>query len=447
MSTANLRVLIVADHASFKFGGEAALPLHYFRILRQRGIQTWLVVHERTRDELKSIFPEDFDRIYFIADTIWHKFLWQVCQLLPGQLGNFTTGFVMRFLTQILQRRLAKQIVKEKNINIVHQPIPVSPREPSTIFNMGVPVIIGPMNGGMDYPPAFQRRQNPLEALTFIVGRFLSNFFNILIPGKWQATILLVANARTKKALPKSVFDEHKIVELVENGVDLSIWQNHYQTCSLADNELINSQPSQPRLTKFIYIGRLVDWKAVDLLLIAVKRVLEQVPVEIEIIGDGNEKATLQEQAKKLGLLQSSSVHFLGWLSQTDCAQRLKLADALILPSLYECGGAVVLEAMAMGIPVIATNWGGPTDYLDESCGILVEPSSREGFIDGLATAMVKLATHPELARQMGKAGQQKIVDCFNWEIKVDKVLEIYHKAIVVKSISQTEMFDDSLNL
>ncbi|AFY77363.1 glycosyltransferase [Pleurocapsa sp. PCC 7327] len=441
MSTANLRVLIVAEHASFKLGGEAALPLHYFRILRRRGIETWLVVHERTRDELKSLFPQECDRIYFIADTIWHKFLWQVCQLLPGQLGNFTTGFVMRFLTQILQRRLAKQIVKEKNIDLVHQPIPVSPREPSTIFGMGVPVVIGPMNGGMDYPPAFQRRQNPLESLIFVVGRFLSNFFNILIPGKRQATILLVANARTKRALPKSVFGEHKIVELVENGVDLSIWQNQYPTRSLADNEAIDSHPSQPRPTKFIYIGRLVDWKAVDLLFIAVKQVLKQVPVEIEIIGDGNQKTALQEQAKKLGLLQSGSVHFLGWLSQVDCAKRLKSADALVLPSLCECGGAVILEAMAMGIPVIATNWGGPTDYLDESCGILVEPSSREGFIDGLATAMVKLATNPELARQMGRVGKQKIVDCFDWEIKVDKVLEIYQKSIAFKS------FDDFLKL
>ncbi|NEQ17735.1 MAG: group 1 glycosyl transferase, partial [Moorea sp. SIO3E2] len=60
----NLRVLIAAEHASAKFGGEAALPLHYYRILRQRGIPTWLVVHERTRAELEALFPQDQHKQY-----------------------------------------------------------------------------------------------------------------------------------------------------------------------------------------------------------------------------------------------------------------------------------------------------------------------------------------------------------------------------------------------
>ena len=53
------RVLIVSEHASVKFGGEAILPWHYFRILRRRGVEAWLVVHERTRDELISLLPEE----------------------------------------------------------------------------------------------------------------------------------------------------------------------------------------------------------------------------------------------------------------------------------------------------------------------------------------------------------------------------------------------------
>src|SRR5579883_1420456 len=65
MTSETPRVLIVAEHASAKFGGEAALPLHYFRVLRKRRIEAWLVVHERTRDELNGQFAEDFDRIYF----------------------------------------------------------------------------------------------------------------------------------------------------------------------------------------------------------------------------------------------------------------------------------------------------------------------------------------------------------------------------------------------
>jgi glycosyltransferase involved in cell wall biosynthesis len=463
MPTDNLRVLIVAEHASLKFGGEAALPLHYFRVLRKRSLETWLVVHERTRDELKSLFPGDFDRIHFVPDTFWHRLVFQCGRLLPARLSYFTFGLVLRVLTQLVQRRIIKRVVQEQQIDIIHQPIPVSPKEPSMIFDMGVPVVIGPMNGGMDYPPAFGRMQSRLVDLTLGIGSLFANSINTLIPGKRKATTLLVANPRTRDALPKGI--RGKVIELVENGVDLSIWKSkpsrlearplRYQIQSSESEtpveetktQHLEQTPQQP--AKFVFVGRLVDWKAVDLLLLAFKRVVEQVPAELEIVGDGTERTALEAQAKELGLIQPQNqntesitqemasepqekdvVRFSGWLSQVDCAQRLLSAKTLVLPSLFECGGAVVLEAMAMGMPVIATNWGGPADYLDESCGILVNPASRDSFINDLAAAMLEMAKHPELCQAMGRAGRERVRDYFDWEVKVDTMLGIYQETI-----------------
>jgi glycosyltransferase involved in cell wall biosynthesis len=99
------------------------------------------------------------------------------------------------------------------------------------------------------------------------------------------------------------------------------------------------------------------------------------------------------------------------------------------LPSLFECGGAVVLEAMAMGLPVIATDWGGPADYLDESCGILVKPSSREALVDGFASAMQRLAQSPELRARLGDAGYKRAREHFDWEHKINQILKIYELA------------------
>jgi glycosyltransferase involved in cell wall biosynthesis len=428
MSNYDIRVLLVAEHASLKFGGEAALPLHYFRILRQRGIETWLLVHSRTRDELKSLFPQDFDRIYFVPDTFWHRFLCRCSQLLPDRLSSFTFGLLLRLLTQILQRRIAKQVVRQQKIDIIHQPILVSPKEPSMLFDMGVPVVMGPMNGGMNFPPAFQQLEGSLVDLSVRLARLWADSINRLIPGKLKAKTLVVANKRTKEALPKGV--RGKVIELVENGVDLSIWQPKFYNQNWAEN--------QPQPTRFVYVGRLVDWKAVNLLLVAFKRVVEQLPATLEIIGDGVERVALETQAQELGLFKNSSsgeasVYFMGLLAQKECAKRLQLADVLVLPSLYECGGAVVLEAMAVGLPVIATNWGGPADYLDESCGILIEPTSRDSFINDLATAMIKLAQSPDLRQAMGQAGRQKAIADFDWEVKVDKMLEVYTDAIRYK--------------
>ncbi len=105
----------------------------------------------------------------------------------------------------------------------------------------------------------------------------------------------------------------------------------------------------------------------------------------------------------------AGGVYFHGYLSQAECARQLQQGDALVLPSLLECGGAVVLEAMAVALPVIATDWGGPADYLDPNCGILVSPSSLTDMVEGFAAAIVKLANDPELSRKMGAVGRQKI--------------------------------------
>ena len=126
--TADLRVLIVAEHASARFGGEAALPLHYFRVMRNRGIPVWLVTHARTRDELMQLYPGDA-RILYIEDSVWHRAMWRIGRLIPDRISYFTTGFLSRLSTQLAQRRLVRRLVREHGITVVHQPMPVSPRE------------------------------------------------------------------------------------------------------------------------------------------------------------------------------------------------------------------------------------------------------------------------------------------------------------------------------
>lgn len=421
---AMLRVLIVAEHASAQFGGEAALPLLYYRLLRQRGIAVWLVVHERTRAELETLFPQDGERIVFVADTTAHRLLWRLSRLLPARLSNFTTGFAMRLLTQLAQRRVVRQLVREQQISVIHQPMPVSPKEPSLIHGMGAPVIIGPMNGGIDYPPAFRHLQSRTEGFAIAAGRSFATLMNRLLPGKHRAALLLVANERTRRALPAGVCTRVEL--MVENGVDLALWRP-------ADDRA--SRLPSP-VTRYVFIGRLVDWKAVDLLLHAFSRAVMTSPMTLAIFGDGSERARLEQLARDLDIFtdevpgQPGKVKFFGWMSQADCAVRLQQCDVLVLPSLMECGGAVVLEAMAMGMPAIATDWGGPADYIDNSSGILVPPASRQAFIEGLALALTRLAKSPAKRIAMGKAARARAIRHFDWQVKVDRMLSLYGSVI-----------------
>ena len=417
-----LRILIVAEHSSAAFGGEAALPLHYFRILRARGFHVWLITHARTRDELVRLFPDE-RRILYVEDTALHRLMWHAGRRLPAQIAYFTVAFVSRFSAQLRQRQLIRALMAEQPIDLIHQPIPVSPREPSMIYGFGVPVVIGPMNGGMDYPPSFRAQRGYIERALLRFARWSSFVLNRLIPGKRLAALLLVANKRTRDALPRGLCP--RVVELVENGVDLSLWGRAVSPDGTADIEAP---------TTFAFVGRLIDWKGVDLLLDAFKRAAARAPMRLLIIGDGPERDRLQTLATSLEILahrreQPGRVFFTGWLAQNVCALELYRADCLVLPSLYECGGAVVLEAMAMGKPVIATAWGGPADYLDATCGVLVPPTDREGLIEGFADAMVRLTISPESRMEMGRNGRNKATRLYDWDVKVDRIIELYHQA------------------
>ena len=411
-------MLIVCEHASARFGGEAALPLHYFRVLKKRGIPVWLLTHARTRDELAALYPGD-PAIHYVEDTPLDRAMYRIGLHMPARLAYLTVGFVSRFATQLVQRRVARRLVASERIDVVHQPMPVSPREPSMLFGLGAPVVIGPMNGGMDYPAGFGRHRRGAEALVTKVGRGAAAALNRLMPGKRRAALLLVANQRTRAALPARVCKN--VVEIVENGVDLTLW-NSRQGDGRAD----------PRLpTRFVFLGRLVDWKAVDLLLHAFSQAVAQVPMQLTIVGDGDERTRLESLAAELALTAGSGVSgnrvtFTGWLPQQLCAERLREADCLVLPSLLECGGAVVLEGMSMGKPVIATAWGGPVDYLDASCGILVAPTDRDALVAGLRDALLRIARSPEERIAMGANGRRKVEREYDWDVKAEQILAQY---------------------
>lgn len=136
----------------------------------------------------------------------------------------------------------------------------------------------------------------------------------------------------------------------------------------------------------------------------------------------------LERQARLVGI--ADRVTFLGWKSQQECAQHLRESDALVLPSIFECGGAVVLEAMACGLPVIATDWGGPADYLDDTCGVLIKPDSEIGLQQGFATAMGRLASDPQLRESLGNAGRERVEQLFDWGVKIDQMISVYRELV-----------------
>ncbi|MGC4030436.1 MAG: glycosyltransferase family 4 protein [Tepidisphaeraceae bacterium] len=284
---------------------------------------------------------------------------------------------------------------------------------------MSAPVVIGPLNGDINYPAAFSHMESLSVRLSVWFGRTLSKIANKLIPGKLHAKVILVSNTRTANALPAGITG--KVVHLVANAVDLKTWEVPPER---AQKEL-NAPP------RFCFLGRLVDFKMIDLLLKAFAPIAREFDAKLDIIGEGDQRPKLEAQAKQLGI--AANVNFAGWMKYKEAAPIMAKSDAMVFPSLRECGGAVVMEAMAVGLPVIAADWGGPADYVGtdaDGAGMLVKPDTRESFIAGLTAGMRKLAESPELRKQMSDSARQRAVDHFQWESRVDALLDVYRSLV-----------------
>ncbi|MBN4073456.1 glycosyltransferase family 4 protein [Mariprofundus ferrooxydans] len=412
-----MKIIIVAENASECFGGEAIIPLHYFRLLTQRGHDVWLVTHSRVRSELeKTLSPELLRYVHFMPDTWMHKLLFYVGEWLPHRLNVMTVEAIMFLISELFVRKYIRQKIVDEDVDVVHQPYPVASKRPTMIYDVGVPVVIGPMNGDMNFPSGFTDMESRFEQFFVRLLRYSSDFANRVIPGKKRAAALIVANQRTMNALP--VCSSSHVYVMSENGVNISCQDK----LSKNKSDRISAHP------EFVYLGRLIDWKNVETLIQALAIVLTKTDAYLTIIGDGTERNKIESIVAETGL--EEHVHFLGFLPQAEALPRLRKSIALLLPSLYECGGAVVLEAMANETPVIATNWGGPSDYLNEKSGILIHPESEEQMINDFAKAMLSLIENPELCRSMGQEGRKIVERDFSWEKKIDMIESIYQEAI-----------------
>jgi glycosyltransferase involved in cell wall biosynthesis len=265
------------------------------------------------------------------------------------------------------------------------------------------------MNGNITYPPGFRSR-SLLERAFVPVARNFAGLANLLIPGKRRAAMLLVANERARFALPPGCGG--KVSLLCENGVEQDVWQRPHDL------------PARPvDGLRLAFLGRLLPWKGVNIVLEVFAEVKKQIPsAELWIIGDGPERSRLQTQAEALDL--RGAVTFHGWAAPEECPRLLSQCDVFLYPSVFDCGGAVVLEAMSLGLAVVALNWGGPGDYLASGGGVLVEPFGHQQSVAELVKAVLDLT--PNKRRELGLAAQRTIADYYTWAAKIPQILDVY---------------------
>lgn len=210
---------------------------------------------------------------------------------------------------------------------------------------------------------------------------------------------------------------------VIPNGVDLTQFKPRHPDMGLRE-ELGIEQSSVLVGT----LGQLIPGKGQDVLLRAAKRIAEQAAeVSYVIVGNGNTafRKTLEELSAGLGI--EDKVRFIGY--REDIPQIMNCLDIAVLPSTSHLEGLsrVIIEAMACGKPVIATNAGGnPEAVEDGKTGILVPP----GDPDELARAILELAGDADKRKRMGETGRKRAEQLFSIETNIARIEEIYEEIL-----------------
>jgi len=409
------KVLIASENVSMRMGGEASLGYYYAKLLSARGVEVWIVCHDRVREELSaSLPPVLLTRVRFVKDSLFQRVLYRcTSKIFPDRVNQLLVGQLLLASTQARSRRLVRSLVSREGINVVFQPEPIAPKSLSFMYDVGAPVVIGPMCGGLDFPPAFRAMDGRATRAAVALGRALAQLLHRVVPGKLHASALIVADCCTAKALPRGV--RGKIYEVPESGVDLDLWKPIVRKAKANDDA---------RPVRFVYSGRFVDWKGLPFLSEAFSSVVRRQSAVLELIGDGVERPAIEALIDRLRLRPHLVLH--GWLSRKQSAAIVRECDVFVMPSLRECGGTAILEAMAQGLPVIVARWAGPCRYVDDGSGVRVDVSTRDGFVSGLADAMVRLGASPELRAALGRGGIRRAREnYYDWDSKADRVLEI----------------------
>ncbi|HEX7544678.1 MAG TPA: glycosyltransferase [Candidatus Limnocylindrales bacterium] len=223
------------------------------------------------------------------------------------------------------------------------------------------------------------------------------------------------------KAIDHKIREEGRAVapiSLIYNGVDLQRYNHQQPCCTLHEEYLI---PADAQIVGVV--ARLEAEKGHRTLLEAWPLVLAEVPsARLLIIGEGSERDSLEAQVASLGI--EDRVVFTG--RREDVPAVTAALDVAVLPSYREAQGLSVLEAMALGRPVIASRVGGIPEMIEDGVsGLLVEPHD----CDALAAGIVRLLTDHPLADMIAHRGHELVHDRFCIELMVHSISDLYDQA------------------
>jgi glycosyltransferase involved in cell wall biosynthesis len=234
----------------------------------------------------------------------------------------------------------------------------------------------------------------------------------------WSKAAFVIANSQGLKELALKA-EPKKEIGVIYNGVDIEEF--------FADESKRNAEQFT-----IICLGRVTPRKGVRFLIQAFKILSGRYEnVRLLIVGDGNEKKSLEDLVQGLDL--KDKVEFAGAIAHENVLGYYQRANVFVLPSLNEGMSNVMLEALACGLPVVATNTGGTKELLTDNVnGLVVKMKDA----DDLAEKIEKLILNPELEKEMSLESR-KLAQSLSWGKVAGEYVDVYRKTSNVDKMNK----------
>lgn len=230
---------------------------------------------------------------------------------------------------------------------------------------------------------------------------------------RWCDAFVCISQS-IKDELAKAGMRPERLWDIV-NGVDI----NHFTAVEAEERTALRQSMNLPGGPLVIFTGRLVREKGVDVLINAWPQVQQQVPdAHLIIVGEGDKRAELEAQVQRLNL--NARVLFLGGCD--DVTSYLQTADVFVLPSYAEGLPVALLEAMACGLPCVATAVGGTLQLIEDG---VTGRAVAVGDPAALASGLVEALTMPD-ARNWGAQAHQLIAESYSLDAVAEKYITMY---------------------
>ena len=397
-----LKLLLVAPACDGNDIGEAWVGYQWARRLAARHDVTVLTYHKRGHTHASRQLPD--------ARVIeWEE---------PAGLGKaerFNSMLMPGYIPFYFRARnwARAALAAGEHFDLAHQPTPVGMRYPSPLAGLGVPYILGPIGGGLASPQGFRAEEGttPWYVRMRIVDQLRLRRDPVLRRTYRDAACVIGIAPYVKELLAETPLRRFEVMS--ETGIE-----------RLPEAVDRSGRTGEVRL---LFVGRIVRTKGVRDAIRALALVRD-LPVVLDVVGDGNDLPACKSVAKELGI--ASRISFHGWQPRERVNELYRLADVFLFPSYREPGGNVAFEAMSYGLPLIVSDLGGPGNVVDGTCGLRVHPVTPDQYARDLSAAIASLVVNPALRHELGAGSLQRTREVGRWDNRVEQLESVFAKIV-----------------